>query len=104
MENKYLGKYECSAPYILCCSDAQSFSMAEILELAQEEERTLWDTLNLGYDQVSGLPLLRQTVAKELYHGLTEENILMFSGAQGGIFCALKVLMSSGDHGISITS
>jgi hypothetical protein len=31
---EYLGKYEFSADYLLCCSDAESFKMSEILNLA----------------------------------------------------------------------
>ena len=40
---EYLGKYEFTAKYLLCCSDVESFSMSEILKLASPQEKNLWD-------------------------------------------------------------
>jgi len=31
---EYLAKYEFSAQYLLCCSDAESFEMSDILDMA----------------------------------------------------------------------
>ena len=56
---EYLAKYEFSAKYLLCCSDAESFDMSKILDSASSEEKHLWDNLRLGYTEVSGLPILR---------------------------------------------
>ena len=99
----YLSKYEFSAKYLLCCSDAESLSMSEILNMAGPEEKQLWNNLQLGYTEVRGLPQLRQTVANELYPGLGADNILMFAGAEDGIFCALSSLIETGDHAIVLT-
>jgi aspartate/methionine/tyrosine aminotransferase len=95
---EYLARYEFSAKHLLCCSDAESFAMSEIISMADEQERDLWNHLRLGYTEAPGLPLLRATVAKELYHGLDAENILMFAGAEEGIFCALSTLIEEHDH------
>ena len=38
---EYLAKYEFSAKYLLCCSDAESFAMSEIIDMADPEERDL---------------------------------------------------------------
>jgi aspartate/methionine/tyrosine aminotransferase len=100
---EYLGRYEFSAKYLLCCSDAESFSMSEILDLASNDEKDLWNNLRLGYTEVHGMPLLRETIARELYPELESDNILMFAGAEDGIFCALHALIESGDHVIVIT-
>ena len=75
---EYLSKYEFSAKHLLCCSDSESFTMSEIIELASSQEKDLWDNLHLGYTEVTGLPLLRETVAHELYPALESDNILMF--------------------------
>jgi aspartate/methionine/tyrosine aminotransferase len=100
---EYLAKYEFSAKFLLCCSDAESFSMLEIIDMASSKEMDLWNNLRLGYTESPGLPALRKTVAEELYPMLDGENILMFAGAEEGIFCALHTLIEEGDHVIVLT-
>ena len=100
---EYLAKYEFSAKYLLCCSDAESFEMSEILDIADAQENDLWHHLRLGYTEALGLPVLRNTVAQELYPGLESDNILMFAGAEEGIFCALHALIETGEHVIVLT-
>jgi aspartate/methionine/tyrosine aminotransferase len=99
----YLARYEFSAPYLLCCSDAESFTMSEILAMASPEDKKLWDDLRLSYTESPGLPILRKTVADQLYPGLKEDNILMFAGAEEGIFCALHALIEADNHVIVLT-
>lgn len=100
---EYLTKYEFSSPYLLCCSDAESFAMSEILELASTEDKVLWDNLRLQYTEPYGLPLLREEIAKSLYPNLKAENILCFAGAEEGIFASLYVLSEPGDHVVVLT-
>ena len=100
---EYLAKYEFSAKFLLCCSDAESFSMLEIIDMASSKEMDLWNNLRLGYTESPGLPALRKTVAEELYPMLDGENILMFAGAEEGICCALHTLIEEGDHVIVLT-
>ncbi len=100
---EYLTKYEFSAKYLLCCSDAESLAMSELLAMATNEEKNFWDDLRLSYTQTAGLPRLREKVAEFLYPGLPSENILMLTGAEEGIFCALHALIEIGDHIIVLT-
>lgn len=100
---EYLSKYEFSAKYLLCCSDAESFSMSDILNMADYKEKRLWENLNLSYTEAQGLPELRETVSYELYPQLDSSNILMFAGAEEGIFCSLYSLIEAGDHAIVLT-
>lgn len=100
---EYLGKYEFSAKHLLCCSDAESFQMSDILSLASPEEKELWDNLRLGYTEVQGFPLLRKVVADKFYKGLEADNIFMFAGAEEGIFCTLHALIEEGDHVVVLT-
>lgn len=100
---EYLAKYEFSAKYLLCCSDAESFAMSEIIGMAGLQESDLWNNLRLGYTEAPGLPALRETVAEELYPGLEPDNILMFAGAEEGIFCTLNAIVESADHVIVLT-
>jgi aspartate/methionine/tyrosine aminotransferase len=100
---EYLARYEFSAKYLLCCSDAESFDMSEIIGMASSQQMDLWQNLRLGYTEAPGLPALRETVADELYHELESDNILMFAGAEEGIFCALTALIEEHDHVIVLT-
>lgn len=94
-------KYEFTAPYLLCCSDAESWKLSEILELVDPETRTLWESLNLGYTESPGLPLLQKEIAK-LYSHIDCEQVLTFAGAEEGIYCAMRTLVEPGDHVIVI--
>lgn len=100
---EYLTKYEFNSPYLLCCSDAESFSMSEIIELANKEEQNLWDNLQLKYTEPFGYPALRTAIANSMYQNMKEENILCFAGAEEGIYCALYQLCNPGDHVIILT-
>lgn len=99
----YLAKYEFSAPYLLCCSDVETVGMQEIIDMADEDSRNLWNNLRLGYTEVSGMPALREEIVKSLYPSLTAENILCFAGAEEGIFCALNTICGKDDHVIVLT-
>ena len=46
---RYFAEYEFSAPYLLCCSDSESFSLRELLEL-QPDAQTQFQGLRLGLD------------------------------------------------------
>ena len=100
---KYLSKYEFKASYLLCCSDAESFEMQEIIAMADRQDRLLWDNLRLGYTDDNGLLSLRQEIVDAFYPGLEADNILCFAGAEDGIFCSLNVLCEPSDHVIVLT-
>lgn len=100
----YLSEHEFRAPHLLCCSDAEAFSMADVVAKATPSEQSLWSNLRLGYTEVPGTPLLRHAIRENMYPGLVHDDaILAFSGAEEGIFCALSVLANAGDHVIVLT-
>lgn len=94
-------KYEFTAPYLLCCSDAESWKLHEILKFADLETKKLWEDLSLGYTESPGLPLLREEISY-LYSKINKDQILTFAGAEEGIYCLLRTLIQSGDHAIVI--
>lgn len=98
---EFLKKYEFSTPYVLCSSEAEQWSLKEILELADGECRELWDNLILGYTESSGHPLLRQEIA-QLYSTIDPDRVVTFAGAEEGIYCALRTLIEPGDHVITL--
>ncbi len=95
-------KYEFSAPYLLCPSDAETWLLKDIVAMADPETRALWDNLSLGYTESPGLPLLRKEIAR-LYDSLEADHILTTAGAEEGIYCALHSLLSEGDHVVIIS-
>lgn len=98
----YFAKWEFKAKALLCASDVESYSMQEILGMADGECGKLWDGLRLGYTETKGMPLLRKEIAK-MYSKAEEDNILCFAGAEEGIYCAMRALLKEGDHVIVVT-
>lgn len=94
-------KYEFTSPYLLCCSDAETWTLQELLAMADEDSKKLWHSLALGYTESPGHPQLRQEIAR-LYDAVKADGILTFAGAEEGIYCAMRVLIEPGDHVIVI--
>ena len=99
---EYLSAREFTAPYMFCSSDIETFAMSDIVKLADENTKLLWNTLRLGYTQTQGMPELREVIA-DLYEKQIAENILCFSGAEEGIYCMFHALLQKQDHVIVIT-
>jgi len=93
---RFFAKHEFSAPYLLSCSDPEALTLNDLLALADEESLALWQSLSLGYTESQGHPLLLDEIAS-LYTGLERENIVEIIPEEG-IFTAMNVLLSKGDH------
>ena len=98
----YFSKWEFNARYHMTASDMETLSMRELLELADDDGRKAWDELRLGYTETFGRPSLRQAIAGT-YDNIRSEDVLTFAGAEEGIFAAMQVLLSPGDHAIVVT-
>jgi aspartate/methionine/tyrosine aminotransferase len=98
----YFSRWEFAARYHLTASDAQTMRVGELLGLADEQARTLWDELALGYTETYGLPALRAEIAGT-YDGLGPEHILCFAGAEEGLYLAMQVLLGPDDHAVVLT-
>ncbi len=96
---RYFARWEFAVDHLLCASDVQAMAMADLLALADEETRSLWDGLLLGYTESTGHPLLRREIAS-LYEGLEADDVLVFAGAEEAIFCLANVVLGPGDHAI----
>ena len=55
---RYFARWEFAVEHLLCASDVQGVPMADLLSLADDETRDLWDRLTLGYTESTGHPLL----------------------------------------------
>ena len=84
-----------------CCAPRTSrpTRWRELLALADDETRALWDGLELGYTESTGHPLLRREIAA-LYETIEADEVLTFAGAEEAIFCLANVLLGPGDHAI----
>ncbi|GAB4207231.1 MAG: pyridoxal phosphate-dependent aminotransferase [Roseiflexaceae bacterium] len=96
---RYFARWEFEAPYLLCSSDIEGYGMGELLALAGDDTRALWDGLALGYTEAPGHPLLRAEIAS-LYSGVQPEQVYTFAGAEEAIFALMNALLAPGDHAI----
>ncbi len=98
----FLSKWEFSARYHLSASDAQTLSVAELLALADPEDRKAWEELSLGYTQTPGDPDLRRAIA-DSYQTVETEQVVCFAGAEEGLYLAMRALLDAGDHAVVAT-
>ena len=93
---RYFAKYEFNTKYLLCSSDCEAMSVAELLDLevgaAQKFQQT-W----LGYTESQGSPALRAEICK-LYATIQPEDILVHTGAQEAIFLFMFAAFKEYDH------
>jgi aspartate/methionine/tyrosine aminotransferase len=94
---RYFARYEFHVRHVLCASDVEPLPLADLLAIADDESRRLWETLRLGYSESAGHPLLRAEIAR-LYETAEPSDVLTFTGAEEGIFLAMHALLSAGDH------
>ncbi|HBV98704.1 MAG: aminotransferase [Peptococcaceae bacterium BICA1-7] len=94
---RYFAQHEFKAPYLLCCSDCESFTAGEILETAGDNALESFLGLRLGYTESRGNPFLRKQVA-DLYTGISPEDVLVTAGAEEAIFIFMNAALKPGDH------
>jgi len=97
---RYFARWEFAVDHLLCASDVEPYPMADLLALADDETRGLWNDLDLGYTESTGHPLLRREIAA-LYETIEPEDVLTFAGAEEAVFCLMNVLVGPGDHVIA---
>ncbi|MEM6626761.1 MAG: pyridoxal phosphate-dependent aminotransferase [Pseudomonadota bacterium] len=98
----YLGKWEFAADHHMTASDAQSHSIGEILALAGPEALQAFLDTPLSYTEPWGAEDLIQAAA-ETYETLKPEDILLFAGAEEGIYAYYRTLLDKDDHAIVVT-
>jgi aspartate/methionine/tyrosine aminotransferase len=93
---RYFARYEFSTEYLLCSSDCESLSIADLLALepdAGEAFHRHW----LGYTESQGAPSLRQEISL-IYTDIEPEEVLVHSGAEEAIFLFMHAMLRPGDH------
>jgi len=94
---RYFAQWEFTAPWLLCASDIEGLKLTELLALADDESRGLWNDLSLGYTESTGLPILRREIAS-FYENVSPDDVLTFAGAEEAILVALASLLDADDH------
>ena len=93
---RYYSQHEFTTKYLLCPSDCESYSIAELLSMDTDSIDDFVN-LKLGYTETTGSPLLRREIAL-LYKNIQPKEILIHSGAQEAIFLFLQAFLEAGDH------
>lgn len=95
----FFGKYEFSTPYLLAQSDCEAMSIDALLGLEPDAEAARREFLNtsLGYGENNGRPDLRRAVSG-LFSTMRASDVVLFTGAQEGIFACMTALLNPGDH------
>jgi aspartate/methionine/tyrosine aminotransferase len=93
---RFFAQYEFSVKYLLCSSDCESVSIADLLTLepdAQEKFHKVW----LGYTESPGSPGLRKEIS-QIYASIQPDEILVHTGAEEAIFLFMHAVLQPGDH------
>lgn len=93
---RYFAKYEFNTEYLLCSSDCEAMSIADLLAFepeAAERFQKVW----LGYTESQGSPTLRAEICK-LYETIEPEDVLVHTGAGEAIFLFMFAAFQPGDH------
>jgi aspartate/methionine/tyrosine aminotransferase len=93
---RYFAKYEFTTKYLLCSSDCEALSIADLLRMekdAAEKFQNVW----LGYTESQGSPALRKEICN-LYETIEPEDILVQTGAEEAIFLFVHAMLEENDH------
>lgn len=93
---RYFAKYEFNTKYLLCSSDCEAMSVADLLAFepgAAEKFQQVW----LGYTESQGSPALRREICG-LYETIQPEQVLVHTGAGEAIFLFMHAMLKAGDH------
>ena len=98
---RYFAKYEFKTKYILSASDCEALTMQELLAMADDESRRLWDHLTFNYTETLGHPRLLEQISK-LYRTVAANQMLV-AAPEELISLAMNALLSKGDEVIVTT-
>lgn len=94
---KLFARHRAKAKHVLSASSCESVSMREILDMADEECKNLWDNLRLGYTDPVGSHLLREVIAIKGFSSVRPSDILEVIPEEG-IFIFMNTLLDPGDE------
>ncbi len=93
---RYFAKYEFNTEFLLCSSDCEAMSIADLLALesgSAEKFQSTW----LGYTESQGSPALRKEICG-LYSTIQPEDVLVHTGAEEAIYLFMRAMFKENDH------
>lgn len=93
---RLFARYSSKAKHRLSQSACEYCTMQEVLDMADEECKTMWDSLVLGYTDQTGFAPLREAVAKR-FSTIRPSDILELAPEEG-IFIFMNTLLDPGDE------
>ena len=78
-------------------TNPEPFSQAELQQTIGQSFESILKNVNLGFAADEGTLTLRQTLAKNLYDGVSAADVITHAGAQEALFCAFHALLQAGD-------
>lgn len=93
---RYFAKYEFNTEFLLCSSDCEAMSIADLLAFedgAADKLQNVW----LGYTESQGSLSLRKEICN-LYTTIQPEDILVHTGAGEAIYLFMYAAFKPGDH------
>lgn len=97
---RYFARYEFEVQHLLCASDCESLSLAEVLAAASPALLHRWETLRLGYTESQGDPALRAAIAAS-YTTISTEDMLV-AAPEELIFLLMHSFLHPGDEIVAI--
>ncbi|MCB9418946.1 MAG: aminotransferase class I/II-fold pyridoxal phosphate-dependent enzyme [Ardenticatenaceae bacterium] len=98
---QYFDRYEFTTPYLLCASDCETMSVAELLQMA-DVSLTDFADMRLGYTEAQGSQELRTAVA-QTYKSVQPDHVVILTAPEEGIYLTMRALLEPGDHVIVLT-
>ena len=97
----YLSSRHDRTEHHLSASECETMAVADLVALADDQDRARWETLGLGYTEPAGACWLREAIAGG-YRSLSADQIMCFAGAQEALYAVLHALLSPGDHSVVV--
>ncbi len=98
---QYFDQYEFTTPHLLCASDCETMSTADLLAMADMSLADL-GRLRLGYTESQGSLDLRTAVSR-LHKSVQPNHVVILTSPEEGIYLAMRTLLNPGDHAIVLT-
>ena len=93
---RYFAKYEFNTEFLLCSSDCEAMSIADLLAFEEGAAEKLQNTW-LGYTESQGSPTLRKEICN-LYTSIQSEHVLVHTGAGEAIYLFMHAMLKEDDH------
>ena len=93
---RFFAKYEFNTEFLLCSSDCESVSIADLLAM-EEGAAGKFQNVWLGYTESLGSPTLRKEISG-MYSTTQPEDVLVFTGANEALYLFMMAALKENDH------